>query len=54
MPNSPEQVDEDEDALHERELNEALDAIDGIRESDLQSDDNRHMVDVLIAEKISS
>lgn len=42
-PNSREQVDEDEDARHEKEPNEALDAIDAIREYDLESDDNRHM-----------
>lgn len=54
VPNSPEQVDEDEDALHERELNAALDAIDVIREFDLESDDDRNMEDVPIVEEISS
>lgn len=52
--NSPEQVDEDEDALHERELNAALDAIDVIREFDLESDDDRNMEDVPIVKEISS
>lgn len=48
-PNSLELVDEDEDVRQERELNESLDAI---RVSNLESDDNRHMKDVLIAKEI--
>lgn len=53
-PNSPKNVEEDDVAWHERELNEALVVIDIIRESDLESyngDDDRHMEVVLIVKE---
>lgn len=57
-PNSPYIVEEDEDAQHERKLTKALDVIDMIRESNLESDnvddDDSHIHDASIAEEIPS
>lgn len=46
---------DDDDARREWELNEALEAIDAIRELDLESNnDDRYMEDVPIAKEILS
>lgn len=55
--NSPDNVEEDDDACHERELIEALDAINAIKKFVLESntdDYDRHMEDVLRDEEIPS
>lgn len=56
-PNSPNNVKEHDDAQHERELNEVMDAIHAIWEFDLEldnNDDDRHIEDVSMAKEIPS
>lgn len=54
-PTSPNNVKEHDDAQHERELNEVMDAIHAIWEFDLEldnNDDDRHIEDVSMAKEI--
>lgn len=53
-PNFPDNIEEDEDARREREINEALEAIDAIRDSDLDLNEERTKEDVSIAKEIPS
>lgn len=53
-PNFPDNADEDDDAQWEREINEALEAIDALRDLDLDLVEETTMEEVPIAEEIPS